>query len=238
MHIDDTDLGERLGVLADTAVRGPAPVDEMVRGGRRRRARRRVAVGTAAVLAVAASPLAAASLPSPSSEPATVPTAASTAATAGESAASSARDLTEVEPYEQVTVNDEVVIALLPGGERYAVAPPDAIDEEIERSEDAPDAALPEDGELLFDPNPDRPYGELLPFTGLVGTEGVARMTIEPEGGETRDVELLTLPGDPGWAVFYAETETGESPVRVSTYDSDGDVILSFHLYFDDRETF
>jgi hypothetical protein len=233
MHIDDTDLGERLGVLADTAVRGPAPVDEVVRGGRRRRARRRVAVGTAAVLAVAVSPLAAASLPSPSSEPATVPTAASTV----ESAASSARDLTEVEPYEQVTVNDEVVIALLPGGERYAVAPPDAIDEEIERSEDAPDAALPRDGELHFDPNPDRPYGELLPVTGLVGTQGVARMTIETAAGETRDVELLTLPGDPGWAVFYVETETGEFPARISTYDSDGDVILSFHVHSGDRET-
>ncbi|MEO3750522.1 hypothetical protein [Streptomyces sp. B6B3] len=247
MHNDDTDIGERLGLLADTAVRGPAPVDELVRGGRRRRARRRVAVGTAAVLAVAVAPLAAASLPSSGSEPTAVPPAAESAASdestqspdptdstqspysqeptqGSDSAAASGIDPTVVEPYEQIALDDGMVLALLPGGERYAVAPADAIDEEIARAEGVPEVPLPEAG-YFEDTNPERPYAGNPPLVEVVSTEGVERIVFETAEGETRDVELLTLPGDPGWAVFYVEFEIEDFDFTVSTWDSDGNVI-------------
>ncbi len=223
MHFDDTDLGERLGLLADNAVRGPAPVEEMVRGGRRRRARRRMVVGTAAVLAVGVTPLAAASLPSTNSEPATVPTASESATqTADETV--DGLDPTVVELYEQVQVSDDRVIALLPGGERYAAAPPDAIDAEIERAGGVPDVALPEDG-CFEESSPEGPYPGFPPLIGVVSTEGVEGMVFETEEGETRDVKLFTLPGDPGWAVYYVDFETEDFPFTVSTWDSDGDNI-------------
>ncbi|MCZ7416362.1 MULTISPECIES: hypothetical protein [unclassified Streptomyces] len=215
----EAELSAALRREADALPTGPAPVDAVVRAGRsRRRTRRAVVLGSAAAVAVlAALPL----LPG-AADPGRVEPAVPSPAPADPSGTGPRT----VEPYAPVTVAPGLRLGLLPGGRQtYVLAEPEGFREAVEH---AREQGL---GENI------RPRSISAGYLAMAGTgvervEGAWRLPEPPRrivvtvAGKEYPAELFTLPGDPGWGVYFLDTTALPrfDTFTVTAYDAEGEV--------------
>ncbi|WP_143688631.1 hypothetical protein [Streptomyces barkulensis] len=217
-------LTEAMRREADTLAAGPAPVEALVREGRRLVRRRRTAAGAAAaaVLACLAGgvllpPLLASPGPAPAAPPAS--SAAPPSATPA--------GVRVVRPYEPVEIGQGALMGLLPEGrQNYVVSwgGPEAFRESVEAAKGmVGDSIRP--GGLSFG-HSSTPEGAVL-YTGAFRTETEpARITVTA-GGRTWEAGMVRLSGDPGWGVYHVDAgRTGlDTRATVTAYGPDGTVL-------------
>ncbi|RKN38504.1 hypothetical protein D7294_23800 [Streptomyces hoynatensis] len=221
--------------MAESVVPGPAPVEQVMRRGRALRARRRLAVVSAATACVLAVALAVGLAEWPAGagpeeaggSGGTAPPAAQ-ATPPGTPSPSAGGGLVEVRPYERVVINRETVLGLLPEGEQnYVITSPQYYAQQIEDAK-------------RFPGNNVRPgsigAGLLEDQNGARLIEGVwrldetpARIMIEPEGEDTAyPATMVMLAGEPDWGVFYFDAARSPSlppDFDVTAYDEHGRVL-------------
>ncbi|MBW1598278.1 hypothetical protein [Streptomyces sp. JJ38] len=213
------ELSAALRREADALPTGPAPVEAVVRAGRsRRRTRRAVVLGSAAaVTLLAALPL----LPG-TADPGRVEPAVPSPAPADPSGTGPRT----VEPYAPVTVAPGLRLGLLPGGRQtYVLAEAEGFREAVEH---AREQGLGEN----IGPRSISSGHLAIEGTGIERIEGVWRLPGQPlrivvtAGGEEHRAELFTLPGEPGWGVYFLDTTTLPpfDSYTVTAYDADGKV--------------
>ncbi|MBB1254646.1 hypothetical protein H3146_14930 [Streptomyces sp. OF3] len=223
---------------ADAVPVGPAPTAAVVRAGRARRRRNRMAAGVA-VAAVLAAPLAVSFWPRPADERPSPPAVVSPSPEESEPAPGPPRT---VSPDEPVRLASGVRLCMSEEGrQKYAVLPDSPDSPDSTGSADAPDAPG-SPGKAGCPSGPDTGTGDNIRerslSSGYTGSTadgvrwlyGVWRHDEVPSrievraGGRSYSAELFVLPGRPGWGTYFLDARTLPrfTSYRVVGYDAAG----------------
>ncbi|MFC8008749.1 hypothetical protein [Streptomyces cinereoruber] len=211
----DEDLAAALKQAAAGLPVGPAPVDTVLRLGRRMRRRRHATLSTAlaAAVLIPASAVAALSLGSFGSRTPTVP-AASTAASP---------HVQVVDSGEKVVLGRDKTIWLT--GQGMFLATPKSSDT---TKEPALNAAEVPSGKISANASGDA-SGTL--YAGIYRGPGKAARITVAIGSRTLNTQVITLAGSPGWAAFYADdTRAGTismPALTITVQAADGTILAS-----------
>ena len=235
---DGTDGGTDLSELAELVALGPAlhheadavapghpPVEAVVRRGRARRLRRRAGVTSAVVgvVAVSLTLTVAPRVTSGPAPPATTPSELPGPPPASKQATPPERQV--VRPYQAKALSGGWWLGLLPDGrQNYLLAPNSTTKTEFDQQ--------------MADQRK-KPSGDNLPPRSIGGGAdshagniwgswrhpGQVRITVTIAGKE-REATLYSLPGEPGWGVYYLDARhlAPRTTYSVTAYDADGNV--------------
>ncbi|MFV0134535.1 hypothetical protein ACLGIH_15045 [Streptomyces sp. HMX87] len=223
----EAELSEALRRAADGLPLGPAPVDAVVRAGRARRRRHRAVLSGAAALTVLAALAGTAvlgGLPPLSGSP--LPDHVEPAVTAPASPSPAGPGLRTVQPYEPATLTPDLRLGLLPEGrQNYVITEAERFPEAVEyaRSARLGHGLRRRSISVGYDSSAGRGVQRLDGAWRL--TEAPRRIVVTVAGVDHR-AELFTLPGRPGWGVYFLDTAglPRFTSFRVTAYDEDGEV--------------
>ncbi|TXS55343.1 hypothetical protein [Streptomyces sp. t39] len=210
-------------VLAEAALDitpSPPPLEAIARRARARRHRRAAALAASgAALLVAPFVLATAQRAAPPDRAAVPPAAVSSPPSVSPTPSRSVSPVRVVEPDERVTAPGGAELWLTERGKHWALPGEPAqfrsvVDGNIDRRD--PGISVQQEGAFL---------------SGLFyGADGVALVTVTTATGPVT-ASLLTLPGRPGWGVWYAGAATGDTVVdEVTMADASGRTLFSLPL--------
>lgn len=221
-------LGPALHQEADMVAPGHPPVEAVVRRGRARRLRRRAGV-TSAVLGVVAVSLTLTVAPRVTSGPA--PPSTTPSELPGPPPATNQSTPPErqvVRPYKAKALSGGWWLGLLPDGrQNYLLAPNSTtrteFDEQMadQRRKPSGDNLLPRS----IGGGADSEGGNIW---GSWRHPGQVRITVTIAGKE-REATLYSLPGKPGWGVYYLDARhvAPRTTYSVTAYDADGNVFAT-----------
>jgi hypothetical protein len=211
----DEDLAAALQQAVAGLPVGPAPVDTVVRLGRKMRRRRQatLSMALAAVVLIPASAVAALSLGSFGSSTPTVPAASAATST----------QVQVVGPGEKVALGRDNTMWLTGQG-MFLVTPKSS----GTTKEQVMNAAEVPSGKIFANASGDA-SGTL--YAGIYRGPGKAARITAAIGSRTLNTQVVTLAGSPGWAAFYAdETQAGAKStpaLTITVQAADGTVLAS-----------
>ncbi|MEU3728367.1 hypothetical protein AB0E81_03005 [Streptomyces sp. NPDC033538] len=231
MNDDQERLGELLREEADRFPLKPAPIDDVLRRGRRSARHRRraaaaaMAAGSASVAVVAAL-LALGPITPTEPDPATPAPPAT--APPRPTPSQEQRAPRTVRPYQSVDIGHGLSMALLPDGRQNYVVGPGDISGSVEQAKNDVGANL-RPGTLSSGKNVDDAY--VLYHGAFRMAAPPARITVGPGSGPRRTAAVLRLPDGPGWGAYYAfgEVARADAGFTVTAYDENGDVLFEQH---------
>ncbi|GAB2876998.1 hypothetical protein [Streptomyces mayteni] len=142
-----------------------------------------------------------------------------------------------VQPYEPVEVDEERVLALVPGGGRYVLSHPDTFEENL-RIVTAHEDVLPLLDGIDIGLNVLSAEARYL-FDGLYRSDDRITRIVLDTGDAEYEADLYVLPGDPDWGTFYLDTTDLElsGEMSLNAYDADGDLVADHTTTVEDVES-
>ncbi|MER7051367.1 MULTISPECIES: hypothetical protein [unclassified Streptomyces] len=231
MNDDRERLGELLREEADRIPVGAAPVDDVLRRGRRSaRRRRRAAVAAVSTALTAVTAVTALLVLGPATSSTPAPATPAPPATAPPRPTPSQEQPAPrtVRPYRSVEIGHGLSMALLPDGRQNYVVGPGDISGSVEQAKHGVGDDIRPDT-LSSGKSVDDTY--VLYHGAFRMAAPPARITVGPESGPRRTAAVLRLPDDPGWGTYYAfgDVATADAGFTVTAYDANGDVLFEQH---------